>query len=312
MLKWYSPKACDCLREIEHQWKPQLVLLESSYLFPYRVLFDCPVIFGLHNIESELVGNFAKSRVGLVAWAGKLEAALMQKVEAAIPQHAYGVTTVSEGDRKLLQQISNSNSATSAKIVAAPNGVTDEAFLVKDESSSAAAPTVVFIAHLGWRPNIDGARWLAEKVWPIVLRQHPNARLELIGRSPASQVLSLADPKLGVWVHGDVDSVFPYLAHARVATAPLWTAGGTRLKILEALATGTPVVATSLGALGLEDLAKPDVLEITDDPTEFAQALANALSRTEKSAAASQAAEAFRWSMTLRPLMEMVESATNS
>jgi glycosyltransferase involved in cell wall biosynthesis len=285
-------------------------LLESSYLLPYRVLFRCPVIVDLHNIESELVGNFANSRKGIVRAAAKTEAALMQRVEAAIPARVAAVSTVSTTDRDTLWRISKSDSA---PIAAAPNGVMDAAFEVADQVAQAPAPTVVFIAHLGWRPNVDGAKWLAHEVWPLVLAQIPAARLQLIGRTPADSVIALTSPARHVTVHPDVESVFPYLAEAAVATAPLWTAGGTRLKILEALATGTPVVATSLGALGLEALQSDEVLAISDTPQGFANAVVKLLSpaqvpQASKSQAARQAAEAYRWESTLQPLLELVQN----
>ncbi|MCL1800566.1 MAG: glycosyltransferase family 4 protein, partial [Promicromonosporaceae bacterium] len=252
-FKWFSPRACDDMAKLSATWHPQVVVLESSYLAAYAPLFDCPIVFDLHNVESVLISNFAHNRSGFLGFAARVESWLMRRAEAAIPGKAFAVVTVSDTDRDYLGRDSH------ARAISAPNGVADEAFAVADEISDSDGPIAVFIAHLGWRPNIDGAKWLAEQVWPQVKAQVPDARLELVGRTPSAEVLALADSGLGVSIHGDVPSVYPYLARAAAATAPLWTAGGTRLKILEALATGTPVVATSLGALGLAHLAAPEV-----------------------------------------------------
>jgi len=140
----------------------------------------------------------------------------------------------------------------------------------------------------------------------------PQAKLQLIGRDPNPAVTELADASQGISVHGNVASVFPYLGAAAVATAPLWTAGGTRLKILEALGTGTPVVATSLGALGLEALAGPSVMQITDRPAGFADALLEHLKAPTKSRLARNAAELFRWHNTLTGLVGMVNEAAKA
>jgi len=306
LAKWYSPKACDTLLAITKTWQPEVVVLESSYLAPYATLFNCPVIFDLHNIESQLIANYAKDRGGIIGLAAHLESRLLERLEGAIPRQAYGVATVSETDRALLGGLKG---AAGAAVVPAPNGVTDEAFTVPDQLAEAEAPTAVFIGHLGWRPNIDGAKWLARAVWPLVHEALPQAKLQLIGRDPNPAVAELADAKQGISVHGNVASVFPYLGSAAVATAPLWTAGGTRLKILEALGTGTPVVATSLGALGLEALAGPSVMQITDNPADFAAALLEYLNAPAKSRAARNAAEPFRWHNTLTGLVEMVDNA---
>jgi len=305
LAKWYSAKACDVLAALIHTWQPQVVLLESSYLAPYRCLFSCPVIFDLHNIESQLVANYAKDRRGLTAVIAELESKLLARLEATIPGQAFGVATVSQGDQATLARIAR----LPADVIAAPNGVTDQAFEVADQIAQTSRPTAAFIGHLGWRPNIDGAKWIATEVWPLVTTQLPTAQLQLIGRDPDPTVQALADHRAGISVHGNVPSVFPYLAGAAVATAPLWTAGGTRLKILEALGTATPVVATSLGALGLEQLAEPGVLDITDDPKAFAQALVRYLNQPAKSNPARAAATAYRWSRTLTGLVDMVERA---
>jgi polysaccharide biosynthesis protein PslH len=306
LLKWYSPKACDAIHKTIKVWEPEVVILESSYLAPYRALFKCPVIFDLHNIESQLIGNYANDRTGIVGKVAQIESRLLERLEAAIPHHADGIATVSETDRQTLNQLGQS---AKVKVLAAPNGVNDEAFAVADDLANSEAPTAVFIGHLGWRPNIDGAKWLANSVWPLVHAQIPNARLQLIGRDPDHTVRELANSQLGITVHGNVASVFPYLSQAAVATAPLWTAGGTRLKILEALGTATPVVATSLGALGLEGLAGDQVLTICDEPADFANALVQYLSNAAKSAPAREAAEAFRWSNTLTGLVNLVNDA---
>jgi glycosyltransferase involved in cell wall biosynthesis len=267
-------------------------------------LFECPVIFDLHNVESQLIANYGKDRKGVVAVAAWLESKMLERMEARIPQRAFGVATVSATDRDTLAALLPAMQT--QRLVAAPNGVTDEAFNIPEELGLTSAPNAVFIGHLGWRPNIDGAKWLATEVWPIVRAAQPNAHLQLIGRDPDPTVTELSNPASGISVHANVLSVFPYLARAAVATAPLWTAGGTRLKILEALATGTPVVATSLGALGLETLTGPNVLDIFDKPKEFAAALIEHLQTPAKSGAARMAAAAYRWPHTLTGLVKMV------
>jgi len=135
-------------------------------------------------------------------------------------------------------------------------------------------PLVVFVALMGWAPNADAARWLCEQVWPIVRREHPPARLALVGKEPTAPVLALAAPDIEVT--GTVASVEPWLRRAQVAVAPLRAGGGSRLKILEALDAGRPLVSTSKGVEGLEDLAGDGVL-VADDPREMAQAVVGLL-----------------------------------
>ena len=135
-------------------------------------------------------------------------------------------------------------------------------------------PTVAFVATMGWAPNVDAAVWLGREIWPQVRSRVPGARLLLVGKDPAPAVSALADGSIEVT--GTVQDVNPYLARSRVVVAPLRAGGGTRLKIMEALDVGRPVVATSLGCEGMEDLVGRGVV-VADTATGLADAIADLL-----------------------------------
>jgi glycosyltransferase involved in cell wall biosynthesis len=172
-------------------------------------------------------------------------------------------------------------------------------------------PVAAFVGLLGWPPNADAATWLAAEIWPRVRRDLPEARLLLVGRDPAPAVRAL-DGASGIEVTGTVADVQPYLASARVGLAPLRAGGGSRLKILESLDAGRPVVATAKGAEGLEDLVEEGV-EIHDDPAAFAASVVRLLSNPDEArrlGEAGHAAVAARhsWAATLDPLIEAIEA----
>jgi glycosyltransferase involved in cell wall biosynthesis len=106
---------------------------------------------------------------------------------------------------------------------------------------------LVFVGNLSYQPNIDAARWLCEEIRPLL----GGVTIAIVGSQPRSEVGALAELP-GVTVAPDVPEVAPWYARSRVAVAPLRVGGGTRIKILEALAHERPVVATPLGAAGLE------------------------------------------------------------
>jgi glycosyltransferase involved in cell wall biosynthesis len=105
---------------------------------------------------------------------------------------------------------------------------------------------LLFVGNLSYEPNIDAAVWLCEQIRPLL----GAVTIAIVGSRPAPEVLALAGLP-GVSVAGDVPEVTPWYRKARVAVAPLRIGGGTRIKIIEALAHGRPVVATPLGASGL-------------------------------------------------------------
>ena len=112
--------------------------------------------------------------------------------------------------------------------------------------------TILFLGSLDWRPNLDAVRLLLDDVYPVVRRAEPSARLRIVGRAPPTWLVQRVAATAGVELHADVADVRPYLADSGILAVPLRIAGGSRLKILEALACGLPVVSTRIGAEGLE------------------------------------------------------------
>jgi glycosyltransferase involved in cell wall biosynthesis len=111
--------------------------------------------------------------------------------------------------------------------------------------------TLLFLGSLEWRPNLDGVTQLLERIFPSVRAQVPEARLLLVGRNPPETLRRVVADTPQVELHDNVPDVRPFLARAGMMVVPLRIGGGSRLKILEALASGTPVVSTRIGAEGL-------------------------------------------------------------
>ncbi|MEA2684683.1 MAG: polysaccharide biosynthesis protein PslH [Chloroflexota bacterium] len=137
------------------------------------------------------------------------------------------------------------------------------------------APTVLLAASLNYLPNVDGAEWFCREVWPLVRAEHPAATLEIVGRAPVPRILALGALD-GVRVVADVPDMAPYFGAARVAVVPLRIGSGTRLKALEAMAAGRPVVGTSVGLEGL-GLADGVDARITDQAAGMAEAVGSLL-----------------------------------
>jgi polysaccharide biosynthesis protein PslH len=111
--------------------------------------------------------------------------------------------------------------------------------------------TIIFVGAMNYVPNVDAATSFTHDVWPRLLSLYPGCRLTLVGSDPVPAILALRDYE-GVEVTGTVDDVRRFYRDADVAVAPLRLGGGTRLKILEAMAAGVPVISTLVGAEGLE------------------------------------------------------------
>jgi len=300
LAKWVSWGVLLDLADRSNERRDLPTIIDSSQLAVYLPLCRRVIGLSLHNVEHELLANYAtsgSSRLRRVVAAH--DARVMRRFEKHLMELCLPVFVVSDHDRDLLIAI-----CPGARVVVATNGVAGECF----RSASSRTCSVVFIAHLGWQPNIDASVWLVRSVWPHVAASVPEATLLLVGRSPARAVWALESRSVSIIP--DVESVIPYVSAARVATAPLLSAGGTRLKILEAVACGTPVVATPLGALGLESAFDSRVLRVQSDPILFANEIIELLRAdcsSEASFSCREQARPFEWANSLAPMMQDLE-----
>jgi glycosyltransferase involved in cell wall biosynthesis len=132
-----------------------------------------------------------------------------------------------------------------------------------------AVPTLLFLGGLHWPPNADAIGYFVQEIWPLVRRETPDARIAVVGRDDAP-VADLLRRTAGVHVTGYVEDVGPYFEQARALVVPLRSGGGMRVKILETLARGLPVVSTTIGYEGID--AVPGVhLLAADQPAAFAR-----------------------------------------
>lgn len=139
---------------------------------------------------------------------------------------------------------------------------------------------ILFLGALDWRPNLDALGVLLDEIFPAVLAEEPAARLCIVGRQPPEALVRRVKTLPQVELHADVPDVRPFLAQSGVMTVPLRIGGGSRLKILEALACGLPVVSTAVGAEGL-CLQAGQEYALADQPAEMARVLVQCLRTPE-------------------------------
>ncbi len=166
------------------------------------------------------------------------------------------------------------------KVSVLPNGVTlsDVAFVPRSNK------TLVFVGHFGWPPNVEGLRWFLDNVWHDIQHAVPDVQLNVVGRSATPDI---AGPRSLVGVHfaADVPEVGSWFAGAVASIAPLWQGSGTRIKIVESLGYGTPVVSTPIGAAGLTtDFNECDGLFLVENREQMIATLLDILRDPESAA----------------------------
>lgn len=169
------------------------------------------------------------------------------------------------------------------------NGV-DLGFFGRDADHRSPDPRrILFLGSLDWRPNLDAIELLLSHVMPRVLAEVPDARLSIVGRNPPAGLVRRVESERGVELHADVPDVRPFLAGCGVMAVPLRIGGGSRLKILEAMAAGLPVVSSRIGCEGLTVQADRDLI-VVDTEDDMAAALVWTMHNPERALALARSA----------------------
>jgi glycosyltransferase involved in cell wall biosynthesis len=166
-----------------------------------------------------------------------------------------------------------------------PNGVDTTFFAPSGERPSRGS--LLFTGTMNYGPNVDAVAYFVHEIWPLLRNRISGLTFEVVGANPTDEVGNLASDD--VIIHGGVADMRPYYRRAAVVVVPLRQGGGTRLKILEAAASGKAVVSSSLGVEGLNFGAGKDLL-VSDSPSGFAHAITFLLDNESSRAALEQAA----------------------
>ncbi|MBN9217860.1 MAG: glycosyltransferase [Mesorhizobium sp.] len=263
-----SRSALARLQALIGDFKPDTVVVEGIGLFkllrPLRPLVR-QLILDMHNVESDLAyqtSHGEATRPRLAAFYASTGIRHLERKALALVDRVW---VCSIEDRQKLARLFPH----SVPVDVIPNGIPNAGDIPRRLPGEAATdggfPVILFIGHLGYPPNVDAAERLAHAIVPRMRRALPGARLVLAGRDPKASVRALAQLPHVELVESP-ESVTPLLSGAHLSIVPLTTGGGTRIKILEAMAWGIPVIATPLAAEGLGLVEGDEVLlSATDD-----------------------------------------------
>ena len=229
-----------------------------------------------HNVESLIWRRYVETADNsMKRWYIRKQLQKFERFERWAYSSATASIAVSREDAALMR---TEFGATRVKVV--DNGVDVDYFRPQRDVERDPAQ-MLFMGSLDWRPNQDAAEQLLNEVLPRVRAQVPHATAVLVGRRPPEWLRSLAAATPGAELHADVPDVRPFLARCGFLTVPLRIGGGSRLKILEALAAETPVVSTRVGAEGLELTPDRDLL-VANTLDEMVKLTLDAIRRPEE------------------------------
>jgi len=289
ILKYQDRAMAAAIRQAMQTHAYDLVHLDMLHLATYLPLIGkTPTLLMEHNVETQIIQRRADTeRPGLKRWYLQRQARKLRDFEAHACRSASKVVAVSDNDVEQLEALTGRRD-----IVCVPNGVDTDFFtppaLSKNTPQDIAQPrSLVYVGGFTWYPNQDAIEYFCKEIFPAIRREAPDVVLRVIGRYRDNAVTAALQAQGGVELCGLVDDIRPYVHGASAYIVPLRIGGGTRLKILDALAMGKAIVSTAIGCEGIAVTPDHDIL-VADEPATFAQAVLSLLNDPARAKALGQ------------------------
>ena len=305
-----SAELADRVRELARRERFDVTVVYCSAMAPYAALApDVPAVLDMVDVDSEKWAQYARFAPFPLRPVYALEARRLRRYEASLAGRFQRVMLATGNETRLYK--ANAPAARTATVL---NGVDVDFFQPLDLPKSP-HPTLVFTGQMDYFANVDGVSHFAREVFPRLRAQFPDLELLVVGRSPVAAVRDLGELP-GVQVTGAVGDVRPFLARAWVFVAPLRIAQGVQNKVLEAMASSVPVVASERVLAGIADggfRSGRDLLAASSDE-EYARAVATLLTdEGERERLAGSALQrllaTYRWAPNLDLFEDLVGAA---
>ncbi|GAB4461334.1 MAG: glycosyltransferase family 4 protein [Armatimonadaceae bacterium] len=266
------------------------------------------VVLDNHNVEYRLIERIAQTpeEHPLIRALAAHEFPLLREVERAAVRRADMTLAVSEEDAGALRELAAS---CADRVEVAPIGVDTEYFAPVTRIPE--SRRLLFVGTLYWHPNVDALRFFAREILPLIQAQVSGVTLSVVGAKPTGAVRALQNSHPAITVAANVDDIRPCAEGGAVFVVPLRSGSGMRVKILNALAMGLPVVSTTLGAEGIGVTSGEDIL-LADTPEDFAAAVITLLREPERAKAIGAngrrlVERQYRWEAVGKALLRVYE-----
>jgi len=229
---------------------------------------NCKIVLGEHNVESMIIERYRKVEKNIF----KKIYAFIEEIKMKIFEKKWWrkvdkCIVVSDIDKKIVEKRIQEKS----KIEVIPNGV-DTEYFSPSNSISTIPYSLIYVGQMSWYPNQDAVIYFLEEIYPLIKKRESRVSFWIIGRGISEKIKRFSQQDNSIKVIGYVEDIRPYIAQSEIFVVPLRIGSGTRLKILEAMAMGKPVISTSIGCEGLEVENGKNII-ICDTSQDFAEAI---------------------------------------
>jgi len=265
VIRNYVPEAVRVVKQELSSQQYDLIHSETFYMMPHIPQTKTPILLVEQTIEYLGYESYAEKVFLPLRILLNYDVHKIRKWERYYWKQAQKLIAMSEDDKKYIQQHLNRPQ----KVEVISNGVDAQWFAAKPQQPPK-NPTVIYVGTFKWLPNVEAVQYLVKKIWPKVVELSPNAKLKIIGNEPTQEIINYGIKNKNIEITGRVPDIRDAFKKAHVLLAPVLSGKGTRYKILEAMASGTPIVATKTAVEGLNLKHNEHVL-ISNDPQTLAE-----------------------------------------
>lgn len=285
----------DYIRELLEKEDIDVIHYDTIGLAHYRKLApEIPSVLTHHNIESQLMARRSRNERWPRNFYASLQAKKLLRYESDQCVKFDANVVVSAIDERVLKE-----NVPGLHTVVVPNGVDVDYFRPGTET---AGHSVVWAGGMNMFANSDAVMHFTRSIWPIIVDAQPDAVFHIVGQDPPAELVEMAKHDTSLKIHGFVDDVRPIIQQASVYVVPIRVGGGTRLKVLDALASGKAIVSTSVGCEGI-DVVDGLNIRIADDTRSFASTVLELFSSgTDRQQLGRQARHLAEASYSWRPI----------
>lgn len=246
VIRNYVSQVTTAIREELENEKYDLIHAETFYMMPHLPETSIPVLLVEQTIEYLGYESYAKGTPPIIKQLLNIDIQKIKKWEKYYWNLCDQLVVMSEDDKRFIA----TEIGSSRNIEVVENGV-DTAWFDKKARIEPKDPVLLSVGTFKWLPNVEAVTFLIKQVWPLISKSVPKARLWIVGASPTAKIEAYAEQDPSITVTGNIPDIRDAFTQSHVLAAPVFSGKGTRYKILEALASGTPVVATTTAVEGL-------------------------------------------------------------
>jgi sugar transferase (PEP-CTERM/EpsH1 system associated) len=310
VANFYSFKLQQKINQLIQKKNFDYILCSSSAVAKYIYKTNCSdqvqLLMDFMDLDSDKWQQYANKSSFPMRWVYQREAKKLCKYENAIQENFDACFFIADTEVALFKK----NNPNANNVLPLGNGLNIQEFYPAKIAPQNENPVFVFTGVMDYKPNVDAVIWFIEKCWQQLISHFPSARLVIAGMNPSLEIKKLSTIK-GIEITGYVDDILPYYHQADYFIAPFRLARGVQNKILQAFACGLPVIATPMGAEGINCHDNQEIL-LANTPDEFINKVllldkSTQLRKKISDAALSLIKNEYSWEGKLKPLQDLIE-----